>query len=273
MVLTQRLTQINVYGPANNGADPNVEVQARRYRLSYAQASTGTRMPRLIAVQECAPALGAVAEVCYPPTRFAWNNEADNDFPQGFVAPASASNYSKLLNYAVDFKVGDINGDGRQDLVYIKDRNCAGNATFPNDLISDATSAVRFRYMVALGQDTGLQTASPADIFPLRTPPGAAQIPSCDSNGAATQFEGNEAIRWDLIWHLFDLTGDGRDDLIAQVPDFSACTTCFRWQVYPAQLEGGSFWTFAAVGIDLNLTVTQDLDSSLADWTGEVWLA
>ena len=83
-------------------------------------------------------------------------------------------------------------------------------------------------------------------------------------------FDGNEAIRWDLIWHLYDLTGDGRDDLIAQVPNFSVCAECFLWKVFPAHFEtNGSFWTFDAVGIDLNLAVTKDMDSSLADWTGD----
>lgn len=143
MALTQRLTEINVYGPANNGSSPNQELHARRYRLSYAQASTGTRMPRLTAIQECAPALGAVAEVCYPPTRFSWNSETDNDFPEGYSAPATSSAYSNLLNFAVDFKVGDINGDGRQDLVYIKDRNCVGNPIGERDPFPE--SVTRFR--------------------------------------------------------------------------------------------------------------------------------
>ena len=222
MQLTQRLTEINVYGPANNGSSPNQELQARRYRLRYAQAETGSRMPRLLAVQECAPALGVVAEVCYPPTRFAWNNATDNDFPEGYLAPSNSVNYSNLINFAVDFKVGDINGDGRQDLVYIKDRNCVGNPVGERDPFPE--SETRFRYMVALGAAEGLQPSTNVAVFPRRTPPaGAAAIPSCIDAGPATNFDANQPIRWDLIWYLFDLTGDGRDDLIAQVPDFGAC--------------------------------------------------
>jgi hypothetical protein len=53
--LRQRLTQINVFGPVNNGANPNAEVQARRYNLAYLQATSGSRIPRLASVSECVP--------------------------------------------------------------------------------------------------------------------------------------------------------------------------------------------------------------------------
>lgn len=267
MALTQRLAEINVYGPANNGANPNQEVHARRYAMSYATASSGSRMTRLIAVRECAPGATPTLEVCYPPTRFSWNSEQDNDFPQGFFAPATSRNYSNLINFAVDFKVGDINGDGRQDLVYIKDRNCTGNPSGERDPF--AGSSTRFRYMVALGDDTGLQASTNADVFPRRTPPGSAtQIPNCQDNGPATNFDANQPIRWDLIWYLFDLTGDGRDDLIAQTPDFATCATCFRWQVFAAE-QISTRWTFSSTGTDLGIASSFDQDANLTDLTGD----
>jgi len=211
-------------------------------------------MPRLIAVQECAPNPVGGSDVCYPPTRFAWNNDADNDFPQGYNAPGSAGAYSNLLNFGVDIKIGDVNGDGRQDLVYIKDRNCPGNPAGERD--PNAASAFRFRFMVALGSDTGLEQSTNADVFPRRKPPqGVVSIPSCQDNGPATNFDENEAIRWDLIWHLFDVSGDGRDDLIVQATDFSSCATCYRWKVFAAIPAAGR-WTFSSTGVDLGVTRT-----------------
>lgn len=266
MSLTQRLKEINVFGPTNHGANPNLEVRARTYRLSYGLAPTGSRMPRLIAAHECAPNPGGGSDVCYPPTRFAWNNDTDNDFPQGYFAPGTAGSYSNLLNFAVDFKIGDVDGDGRQDLVYIKDRNCPGNPVGERDPV--AGSAFRFRFMVALGNETGLDVSSNADVFPRRTPPTGVSIPTCEDNGPATNFDANEAIRWDLIWHLFDLTGDGRDDLIAQVPDFGTCATCYRWKVFAAVPANGR-WTFTATGVDLGIASERDQDSNFVDLTGD----
>ncbi len=272
MALTKRLSTINLYGPLNNGANPMLEVRARTYRLTYRVEptfpnNTGSRQSRLIALNECAPNPAGGADVCYPPTRFAWNSPGDNDFPQGYVAPATSQSYSNLINFAVDFKVGDINGDGRQDVVYIKDRNCSGNPDGERD--PDPGSAFRFRFMVALGNEAGLTPSQNVNVFPRRTPPiGAPQIPSCENAGPATNFDANAPIRWDLIWHLFDLTGDGRDDLIASVPDIATCSTCYRAKVFAAVKVGGE-WVFESAGTDLNLASNQDVDSNLIDLTGD----
>jgi len=263
-VLRQRLTQINVFGPTNNGTNPNTEVQARRYSLGYLQATTGSRIPRLVSVLECVP---GSPDVCYPPTRFSWNSEQDNDFPEGYFAPPTSRSYSNLINFAVDFKVGDINGDGRQDLVYIKDRNCTGNPVGERDPI--AGSITRFRFMVAIGNDGGLAPSANADVFPRRSPPASAsQIPSCQDNGAATNFDANQPIRWDLIWYLFDLSGDGRDDLIAQVPDFATCATCYRWKLFAAEKISNA-WTFSSAGIDVGIASNSDQDANFTDLTGD----
>jgi RHS repeat-associated protein len=263
-VLRQRLTQINVFGPTNNGANPLAEVQARRYKLDYLQATTGSRIPRLVSVSECVP---GSPEVCYPPTRFSWNNEQDNDFPEGYVAPPTSRSYSNLLKFAVDFKVGDINADGRQDLVYIKDRNCTGNPVGERDPFP--ASATRFRFMVATGNDAGLEPSTNANVFPRRSPPGSTtQIPSCQDSGPASNFDLNQPIRWDLIWYLFDLSGDGRDDLIAQVPDFGTCATCYRWTLFQSEKVGNA-WTFSSSGIDLGIASNSDQDANFTDLTGD----
>ncbi len=267
MALTQRLSEITLFGPVNNGPNPMQEVRARTYRLTYGLAATGSKQSRLVALSECAPNPAGGADVCYPPTRFAWNNVADNDFPQGYVAPATSQNYSNLINFAVDFKVGDVNGDGRQDAVYIKDRNCPGNPAGERD--PNAASAFRFRFMVALGNETGLAPSQNVDVFPRRTPPASApQIPSCQDAGPATNFDANAPIRWDLIWHLFDLTGDGRDDLIAMVPDFGTCATCHRFRVFPA-IKVNGVWVFDSLGTDVNIALSQDRDSNFIDLNGD----
>ena len=271
-VLRQRLTQINVFGPVNNGANPNTETQARRYNLDYLQAATGSRIPRLVSVSECVP---GTPDVCYPPTRFSWNNELDNDFPQGYNVPSSTGGYSNLLNYAVDFKSADINGDGRQDLVFLKDRNCSGNGS---DTVG-ATDPARFRFMVALGNSTTLRTPSAANVYSLREPPTAtAPNPpwtygNCASNGPASSFvsgSNTRSVGWELVWHLFDISGDGRDDLIAQQRDGAGNYAWFAYiavPVNPALTSAG--WTFSETGTPLNTGITSDTDSNFLDLTGD----
>ena len=275
IALTQRLVEINVYGPANNGTNPLAEVHARRYTLSYGLANTGSRMSRLIAVRECAPGAISAQDVCYPPTRFSWNNLTDNNFPDGFSAPTGAANFSALLTIAADLRSGDVNGDGRQDVVFLKDRNCAAAG-------SDFTSAQdtsRFRLMVALGNAAGLQAPVATDVFLFRQPKADTgrnwQFEPCNNNAAQAvklrQYlnQTPEQIlidpNWSAAYHLFDLTGDGRDDLIAERKNGSV----FGYFVHPASQNSQSQWIFDTNATDLNINDSVTRDSFIADATGD----
>jgi hypothetical protein len=90
----------------------------------------------------------------------------------------------------------------------------------------------------------------------------------CQDNGPATNFDANQPIRWDLIWHLFDVTGDGRDDLIVQIPKPGTCATCTGWFLYRAA-QIGNAWTFSSTGTDLGIDSNFDQDSNFTDITGD----
>ena len=275
-----KLRRIDLFGPANSGGTPNSEVAVRSYRLDYAQAVTGSRADRLVSVQECADTptttcfvpqacTGATPATCYPATRFTWNAFGVEDFSQGFDAPAVAQNADRSLNYAVDYKVGDVNGDGRQDIVFIKDRSCSGNGPDQN---SAPGSMTRFRFVTSLGASPpqGLQTPRNSAVFPVRTPPPGESVPSCTDSGPATNFSNNARIRWDTIWHLYDLTGDGRDDLILQYPKTVQGGAGFGWGVFrTVQAQPNGPWVFEDTPIDLGIDTTTDGDSRLADFSGD----
>jgi hypothetical protein len=289
MQLTQRLAEISLFGPQNNGLSPDQELHARRYALSYAEAATGSRQSRLIAVRECAPAHGVIPEACYPPTRFSWNNAADNDFPEGFSAPGSTANYSSQLSLAVDLRAADINGDGRQDVVFLRDRHCEAAGV---DRVFNAQDPARFQLMVAISNGSGLNPPLATEVFLTRKPVDmiVSTMPSngrrytytnCNDNKPSlvrieerrqsnNQLMSTREIFWSLIWHVFDMTGDGRDDLITQrqkqLPDGPG----FGFFVHAtARIGASQNWGFAAESTDLGLDAYFDRDTNFADFTGD----
>ncbi len=260
-----KLRRVDLFGPLNSGGAPNTEVAVRSYVLEYAQAATGSRADRLISVHECA---SATSSTCYPPTRFMWNAFGVEDFSQGYDAPGASNSASNALSYAVDLKVGDINGDGRQDLVFIKDRSCPGNGS---DQIGTAASEQRFRFVVMQGTSTpqALQPPINADVFPRRRPPGGGStFPGCDTSGPLTQWDRAGPVRWDLSWFLFDFTGDGRDDLLVLRARTGSSPTTWGWFVHAAESTAGG-WRFASAGTDLGVTLNDDGDGNFFDVTGD----
>jgi hypothetical protein len=113
--LLQKVTVTGLRNSAISGSGESVNdaIVARVYHLDYAAFAAGSRQPRLVAVQECN---NDARTVCYPKTRFTWN-ESPNSEPTDLLNPGLASSYPQLTD-AKDLKVGDINGDGRQDLVW-----------------------------------------------------------------------------------------------------------------------------------------------------------
>ncbi len=252
IALTKRLQQVEVHATRNNGATPDAVSEVRRYVLGYGAATTGSALSRLVAVQECAPN-GAGGLVCYPPTRMDWNYGQD---ARGYahVNPDTYQNYAKSLTFAVDYKIGDINGDGLQDVVFIKDRSCAAD-----DNVGSGSST-RFPFLIAQGKFSGIAAPTLTTTYAMRQLPNGVGIPDCDSAGPATAFDNFESLNWPTLWHLFDFTGDGREDLLL--------ATAAGWRVFPAINSGGA-WTFSTIGIDPGIGAQLTDDSRFADYDGD----
>ncbi|MEZ5462793.1 SpvB/TcaC N-terminal domain-containing protein, partial [Dokdonella sp.] len=236
LALTQRLSTIKVIGTVNNGTNPDTAATARTYKLNYFTFGTGSRYSRLTSLQECAP--NGTGEVCYPATQFQWGANGGSPV-QGFPTTPTSAGYDATLARSIDFKVGDVDGDGRQDLIWLRDNKCSNGSVPANQ---------RFEIMVSIANATGLQTSSASGIYLQRNNPGA-----CGSDLRALHFEN--------LWHLFDFTGDGRDDLM-----FSNTTA---WVISPATLGlvtwGYTSATLYATGIQSSI----DDDGRLFDLNGD----
>lgn len=199
---SKRLRSVTVWGLNNNnvdGANPDEARIARRYQLDYTDFSTGSRASLLTSLKECAPNPSG-GEVCYPPTRLDWGAAPT----QGFPATGSTGSYASSMGFVVDSKVGDINGDGRQDLVWVQCKPAGGINS-------------RFEIMISLSTGTTLAAPIATGIHIRR-----ATDSSCATD-LRSLYLGN-------LWHLHDFTGDGRDDLL-----FSNGMT---WSIVPAKTAG-----------------------------------
>ncbi|GAA5007329.1 FG-GAP-like repeat-containing protein [Pseudoluteimonas lycopersici] len=164
------VTVCTIGGTAN--CDPSTQ-QARYYQLTYAASSAGSGLDTLSSFQECT---NSDKTVCLPETTFGWS--AGN---YGFATNESPSNWpTGSLSKFEGFKMGDVDGDGRQDVVYLKDGSsgeyCSTEYVYVLFATQDATGALSY-----------LQGS------PICTPAEDGGI------------EGS--------WELVDYNGDGRDDL------------------------------------------------------------
>lgn len=140
---------------------------ARRYEINYSTKPTPSGRPLLTSVRELA-ANGA----SYPPTEFTWS-EPSNGFD---VYEAYAGHkFNKLVRY----KYGDINGDGRADLIWTKGDQ-------------DETQAIQFNFS-GIGATGKLEFQA--------------------TQGTGLVVNDNWANR-EKSWQVFDFNQDGRDDLM-----------------------------------------------------------
>jgi RHS repeat-associated protein len=168
-----------------------VAQQTRHYLLTYAISSSGSGQDTLIGLQECRDSTGAV---CSAPTAFAWS--------QGKHEFASTERPAELqvnIGNFKGFKLGDVNGDGRPDFVYL--RTGSGQCGTTEHMV------------VALGSMNGAGT------------PGF-------TNGQVVCTPVNIRDRGEGAWHLLDYNGDGRDDL------FLSTATNQGWRVYLSNGQG-----------------------------------
>lgn len=157
--------------------------QLRHYRLDYAPSASGSGMDTLVAVQECRDATQAV---CVAPTTFAWSQARAEFSTKEYPANLPFGSIEKWRG----FKQGDVDGDGRQDIVYIKEGS-AGEAC-PSEYIYTA-----FSVLDASGRPSYVQGPTQCT-----TPAGSLGISGRGDGG----------------WQLLDYNGDGRDDLFISSP-------------------------------------------------------
>jgi RHS repeat-associated protein len=158
-------------------------VPLRYYALTYAASSAGSGQDTLTQVQECRD---NTLTVCAAPTTFTWSagkyEFATKEYPSNLV-------FGDITHWR-GFKQGDIDGDGRQDLVFVKEGN--GGAVCSSEFILTAFSIL----------DTAGRPAYQMGPSQCTTPNGTTGIDQRGDGG----------------WQLLDYNGDGRDDLFISSP-------------------------------------------------------
>ena len=158
--------------------------QARHYLLTYAASTSGSNLDTLIGLQECRDSTGAV---CAAPTAFVWSQGKYE-----FATQETPASLQISMPYFRGFKYGDLDGDGRSDLVYLRTGsvNCATSFIVTTLSVMDGANQPGFA--------------------------GGGNI--CLPAAIVDRGEGS--------WHLLDYNGDGRDDL------FVSGVTGQGWRVY-----------------------------------------
>ncbi len=157
--------------------------QVRYYALSYTPSGASSGQDTMTQVQECRDSTLAV---CAAPTTFAWSagkyEFATKEYPSNLI-------FGDITQWR-GFKQGDIDGDGRQDLVFIKEGS--GGAVCSSEFILTAFSII----------DSMGRPAYEMGPSQCTTPNGSVGIDQRGDGG----------------WQLVDYNGDGRDDLFISSP-------------------------------------------------------
>jgi hypothetical protein len=165
--------------------------QVRYYQLTYATSASNSRVDTLTSVQECRDASKAV---CLGPTTFTWSDARNQLAGSDGWQPGYFGSTRKFEG----FKFGDVDGDGRVDMVWLKDGSTGDQC--PTEHI-----------MVAFGTNDGVRQTFRAPVMSGCTPTEVMTGLGEDS------------------WQLFDYNGDGRDDF------FVAGALNTKYYLYPSQ--------------------------------------
>jgi RHS repeat-associated protein len=171
----------------------------RYYPLTYVISGSGSGATLLSQIKECAD---LAAATCMQPTTFGWA-----DYPNEFATTQETNtevNWNDATFVLKSVKFGDINGDGRQDAIYIQDANVS-------------------RVAVALN----VAARNTSAISPFSFPTIATQLafPSLYVNQYSQPNPGDNG------WFLLDYNGDGYDDL--------AANNGASWVIWPSNGTNG----------------------------------
>lgn len=205
--------------------DCAVHSQARHYALNYQVSASGSGQEILSSLRECRDSR---TEVCASPTNFEWSS-AKHEL-------ATQENQSSLPFGASQFigiKLGDINGDGRADLVHLRGASCG------------SLHGCHRQFTWAIGS-TG-SGGSPAFINA-----GSITIPS---------FLGS--LFGEGFWHLLDYNGDGRDDLLLN--DYMAGT----WKLFLSNGNGFDSGQNQIANLAIPSTLSKDDQLQVVDLNGD----
>lgn len=156
--------------------------------MTYATSVSGSGFDTLTSLQECRDSSRAV---CVAPTSFNWS-AASNGFT---TASAWITSLFPSTKYLESLKFGDVDGDGRQDLVWLQDG------------LSGHPCSTDYIY-VAFGEldSNGRQGFTPANQIRTCTP--------AETGGSK--------------WEVFDYNSDGRSDIMLPGADGN-------WSIYASQ--------------------------------------
>jgi RHS repeat-associated protein len=213
---TRRLTTIDVAG-------------MRWYRLTYEPLGSlsGTGEDTLKSLKECRD---SSQTICYPETTFTWTAAAQNYGSAGFRGDTG-------LEDLIDHRLGDVDGDGRLDLVYVRDTgdSCQSNVINVRFAVRNVSGVLEF--------------------------PRVQNQPSICTGHAA-----NVVNRY---WQLLDYDGDGRDDLmIAEAQEVNGNPP--RWRIRPAVGRMGFDTSRDLLGeTNVTIAVSEAGGIQVADFNGD----
>jgi len=197
--------------------------QVRHYVLGYLNSPSGSGLETLVSLRECRD--NRTDAVCASATTFEWSTA-----PHNFASSESPSSSTLTTDPYHDFKLADINGDGRQDLalLYTAGSGCVGGS-----------------WVVSM-----LGTFDGAG-----RPTFASTIYNCVPTNIVNRGSG--------AWHLFDYNGDGLDDL------FVSGANGAGWRMHPSNGTHFDMTTNLISGLSIP-SRTDRLDQvQLADLNGD----